>query len=192
MLGHAGGDALGTTVEFEPPGTFEPLTDMVGGGPFDLAPGEWTDDTSMALCLAESLVETGGFDPVDQLERYVRWWRHGDMSSTGECFDIGIQTSSALAEFERTGSATPATPDSESCGNGSIMRLAPVPLFFAGDLDEAVEMSGRNSLTTHPVRRRERSQSGLCVGSTDWSTRLFLRSAVRCILLRHGIGIPSA
>ena len=57
LLGLAAGDALGTTLEFEAPGSFEPLTDMVGGGPFNLKPGEWTDDTSMALCLAESLVE---------------------------------------------------------------------------------------------------------------------------------------
>jgi ADP-ribosyl-[dinitrogen reductase] hydrolase len=153
LLGLGVGDALGASLEFEPPGTFEPIDDMLGGGPFDLAPGEWTDDTSMALCLAESLVETGGFDPVDQLERYVRWWRDGYLSSTGTCFDIGIQTSSALAEFERTGSATPASPNPEAAGNGSLMRLCPVPMFYAHDLDEAVEMSGRSSLTTHPAPR---------------------------------------
>jgi ADP-ribosylglycohydrolase len=89
LLGLAAGDALGTTLEFEAPGTFAPLSDIVGGGPFHLPAGAWTDDTSMALCLAESLVERGGFDAVDQLERYVRWWRHGHLSSTGECFDIG-------------------------------------------------------------------------------------------------------
>jgi ADP-ribosylglycohydrolase len=60
---------------------------MVGGGPFRLDPGQWTDDTSMALCLAESLVERRGFDPVDQLERYLAWWRDGHLSSTGRCFD---------------------------------------------------------------------------------------------------------
>lgn len=69
LLGLAAGDALGTTLEFRPPGSFEPIIDMVGGGPFDLRPGEWTDDTSMALCLAESLIETGTFDPADQLRR---------------------------------------------------------------------------------------------------------------------------
>ena len=73
MLGLAAGDALGTTLEFTTPGAFDPITDMVGGGPFELQPGEWTDDTSMALCLAESLLECGGFDPFDQLARYVRW-----------------------------------------------------------------------------------------------------------------------
>jgi ADP-ribosyl-[dinitrogen reductase] hydrolase len=70
LLGLAAGDALGTTVEFKPPGTFSPVTDMIGGGLFHLKPGEWTDDTSMALCLAESLVEKRGFDAKDQMDRY--------------------------------------------------------------------------------------------------------------------------
>jgi ADP-ribosyl-[dinitrogen reductase] hydrolase len=70
LLGLAAGDALGTTLEFKPPGTFAPLTDMTGGGEFHLKPGEWTDDTSMALCLAESLIEKRGFDAKDQMDRY--------------------------------------------------------------------------------------------------------------------------
>src|SRR4051794_41872444 len=89
LLGLAAGDALGTTVEFRPPGSFKPLTDMVGGGPFRLKAGQWTDDTSMALCLAESLIARQGFTPIDQLERYTRWYREGHLSSTGDCFDIG-------------------------------------------------------------------------------------------------------
>ena len=59
LLGLACGDAVGTTVEFKPRGSFAPVTDMIGGGPFRLKPGEWTDDTSMALCLIESLKLTG-------------------------------------------------------------------------------------------------------------------------------------
>src|SRR3954451_9911081 len=102
LLGLAVGDAVGTTVEFMAPGTFEPLRDMVGGGPFGLPAGAWTDDTSMALCLAESLVERGGFDPVDQLERYLRWYREGYRSSIGRCFDIGNATRAALEPFART------------------------------------------------------------------------------------------
>ena len=83
LLGLATGDALGTALEFKQPGAFEPIDDMVGKGPFGLKPGQWTDDTSMALCLAASLIETGGFDPLDQMQRYVRWFREGYMSSTG-------------------------------------------------------------------------------------------------------------
>ena len=77
LLGLAVGDAVGTTLEFERPGTFEPISDMVGGGPFRLPAGAWTDDTSMALCLAESIVDTGGMDLTDQLRRYVAWRRDG-------------------------------------------------------------------------------------------------------------------
>ena len=93
LLGLAAGDAVGTTVEFAPPSSFAPVTDMVGGGPFNLRPGQWTDDTSMALCLAESLIERRGFDPADQLGRYVRWYREGHLSSTERCFDIGNRCS---------------------------------------------------------------------------------------------------
>src|SRR6266581_9645685 len=96
LLVLAAGDALGTTLEFSPPGTFAPIADIVGGGPFGLRAGEWTDDTSMALCLAESLIEQRTFDPVDQLERYARWYREGHLSSNGRCFDIGTTTRVAL------------------------------------------------------------------------------------------------
>src|SRR4051812_26725987 len=89
LLGLAVGDALGTPLEFTPQHAVVPLAGMVGGGPFRLKPGQWTDDTSMALCLAESLLAAGGFDARDQLKRYVRWWRSGENSSTGACFDIG-------------------------------------------------------------------------------------------------------
>lgn len=149
LLGLAVGDALGTTLEFTRPGAFEPIDDMVGGGPFGLQPGEWTDDTAMALALAESLVQCGGFDPTDQLARYVRWWREGYLSSTGQCFDIGSATSDALARFERTGEAYCGSEEPNTAGNGSIMRLAPVPLFFATDPLDAIERSGDSSRTTH-------------------------------------------
>lgn len=149
LLGLAAGDALGTTLEFRSPGTFTPISDMVGGGPFGLAPGYWTDDTSLALCLAESLIERRGFDPADQLQRYVRWSREGHLSSTGSCFDIGTTTAAALRRFVRTGDPFPGDTDPESQANGSLMRLAPAPMFFAFDYEIAIEMSGESSRTTH-------------------------------------------
>ncbi len=97
LLGLATGDAVGTTLEFKSPGSFTPITDMVGGGPFHLQPGEWTDDTTMALCLAESLVERQGFDAHDQMERYVAWMRHGKFSVKGYCFDIGNTTAVSVS-----------------------------------------------------------------------------------------------
>ncbi|MBN2044290.1 MAG: ADP-ribosylglycohydrolase family protein [Anaerolineales bacterium] len=149
LLGLACGDAAGTTVEFKDPGTFPPVTDMVGGGPFGLPPGAWTDDTSMALCLAESLVESGGFDPRDQMERYIRWYREGRFSSTGRCFDIGSTTRGALENFLKTGEPYSGSDHPRSAGNGSIMRLAPVPMCFAGDMYAVAHYSGESSRTTH-------------------------------------------
>jgi ADP-ribosylglycohydrolase len=152
LLGLAACDALGTTLEFKRRGTFTPLTDIVGGGPFGLAPGQWTDDTSLALCLAESLVEKRGFDPVDQLSRYLRWFRDGHLSCTGACFDIGGTTRMALGRFEKTGEPYCGPTQPSAAGNGSIMRLAPVPLFFASDPAAAIEKSGDSSRTTHGAR----------------------------------------
>ncbi|MDQ1909278.1 ADP-ribosylglycohydrolase family protein [Paenibacillus sp. GD4] len=149
LLGLAAGDALGTTLEFKSPGTFEPLTDLIGGGPFGLEPGEWTDDTSMALCLAESLLECGMFHPLDQMRRYVRWYREGYLSSTGICFDIGNTVRQALERFEQTGIPFSGSLHRMSAGNGSLMRLAPVPMYYAVQPQEAIVRSGDSSLTTH-------------------------------------------
>jgi len=149
LLGLAAGDALGTTLEFTQPGSFERLTDMVGGGPFKLKPGEWTDDTSMALCLAESLVTKKGFDPVHQLETYCLWWRTGHLSVNGRCFDIGNATRAALARFERLHQPDSGSRDPSVSGNGSLMRLAPVPLAFASKPKEAIQFAAESSKTTH-------------------------------------------
>jgi ADP-ribosyl-[dinitrogen reductase] hydrolase len=149
LLGLACGDAVGKALEFKPRGSFEPITDMVGGGPFNLEPGQWTDDTSMALCLAESLIEKKGFDPLDQMERYVRWYRTGYLSSTGVCFDIGGTTASALRRFEKTRDPFSGPTDSRSAGNGSLMRLAPVPLYFFPDREAMILYAGESSRTTH-------------------------------------------
>jgi len=149
LLGLAVGDAIGTTVEFCSPGSFEPMTDMVGGGPFGLEPGQWTDDTSMALCLAESLIECGGFDAQDQIQRYIRWYRHGHNSSTGRCFDIGGTVLGALLRHERTGEPFAGDSSPDAAGNGSLMRLAPVPLRFAGDPELAIRLAAESSRTTH-------------------------------------------
>lgn len=149
LLGLAVGDAIGTTLEFSQPGSFAPLEDMVGDGPFHLNPGEWTDDTSMALCLAASLVEQKGFDTRDQMERYLRWRDEGYMSSNGTCFDIGSTVSASLNRFEETGNPFAGSTHPRTAGNGSIMRLAPVPLFYACQPYEALEKSAESSRTTH-------------------------------------------
>lgn len=148
LLGLAVGDAIGTTVEFKPRGTFKPLTDMVGGGPFGLEPGQFTDDTSMALCLAASLIDMG-FDLQDQISRYARWANDGYMSSTGRCFDIGIATRAAMERFHRNGNPLAGSTDPQSAGNGCIMRLAPVPIRYVNDPELAVNYCEEQSRTTH-------------------------------------------
>jgi len=152
LLGLAAGDAVGTSVEFEERGSFLPVTDMIGGGPFGLRPGEWTDDTSMALCLAESLLERKGFDAQDQMERYCRWWRKGHLSSNGRCFDIGGTVRQALRHFERTGEPFAGSEAADAAGNGSLMRLAPVVLYFAPDEATAVHHAAQSSKTTHATQ----------------------------------------
>jgi ADP-ribosyl-[dinitrogen reductase] hydrolase len=149
LIGLACGDAVGTTVEFKQRGSFFPVTDMVGGGPFKLRPGEWTDDTSMALCLASSLLESKGFDPDNQMRKYVDWWKNGYMSSTGYCFDIGHTTLSAIEHYQFDGEAFSGSTDPYSAGNGSIMRLAPIILYYYPDLKNILFYSRESSRTTH-------------------------------------------
>jgi ADP-ribosyl-[dinitrogen reductase] hydrolase len=148
LLGLACGDAVGTTVEFCTRDTFKPVTDMVGGGPFSLKAGLWTDDTSMALCLAESLLNTG-FDARDQMGRYLNWWQWGYLSSTGQCFDIGMTVRDALVRFQQAGEPFAGSTDPQTAGNGSLMRLAPVALFYFPSLDEVMKFSADSSRTTH-------------------------------------------
>ncbi|TNE77647.1 MAG: ADP-ribosylglycohydrolase family protein [Gammaproteobacteria bacterium] len=152
LLGLAVGDALGTTLEFRERGSFESLTDMVGGGPFNLKPGQWTDDTSMALCLAHSLLEKKGFDADDQMRRYCDWRRNGYMSSNGRCFDIGVTVSEAISQYLKTGDAYAGSTNPFSAGNGSLMRLAPVVMYYSPDLEQALHFAGESSRTTHGAK----------------------------------------
>src|SRR5262245_25942430 len=149
LLGLAVGDAVGTTVEFRQRGTFEPLTDMMGGGPFNLRPGQWTDDTSMALCLGTSLVEQRRFDPADQMSRYCRWADHGYLSSTGTCFDIGTTTVRSLRRYQRDGNPYAGSSAPTLAGNGCIMRLAPIPMYFFPHLETVEQCAANSARTTH-------------------------------------------
>lgn len=153
LIGLAVGDAMGASIEFAFPGTFQEVTDFRSGGPHGLAPGEWTDDTSMALALADSIAEAG-WDLNDQAARYVSWWRSGRYSVNGRVFDIGMATSAALVRFVETRDAwTSGDPAPRASGNGSIMRLAPVPIAYAPLLDDRldilVERAVQSSRPTH-------------------------------------------
>ena len=130
-----------------------------GGGQFSLKPGEWTDDTSMALCLAQSLVAKRGLDERDVMERFVRWWRYGENSVTGHCFDIGNATAGALQHFVQDGNPIAGSTSPRVAGNGSLMRLSPVAV-AAGSRELAVDWARRQSVTTHG--------SATCVEACAW------------------------
>ena len=149
LLGLAVGDAVGTTLEFKARDSYPPLTDMVGGGPFGLKPGQWTDDTAMALALADSLAACDGIDEQDLLARFAGWWRNGTYSCTGRCFDIGGTTAQALQRWERTKADHCGSTDPQSAGNGSLMRLSPVAIRFWKDRPALRDAAARQSKTTH-------------------------------------------
>ena len=149
MLGLAVGDAIGTTLEFTRRDSTPPLTDMVGGGPFCLQPGEWTDDTAMARALGDSLEDCGGLDEADLMRKFVRWHENGDYSCTGTCFDIGITTCQALARWQRTGNPVAGSTNPNTAGNGSLMRLAPVAARYFRQRDALRDAAARQSRTTH-------------------------------------------
>ena len=140
------GDALGAAVEFKKRGSFKKVKDMRSGGPHGLEAGCWTDDSSMALCLAESLIDKA-YDSDDQLQRYLKWYKEGYLSSTGKCFDIGANTARSLEYYEKNKELPPEKD--RAAGNGSLMRLAPVPIYFRDDFKKAIKYSGESSLTTH-------------------------------------------
>jgi ADP-ribosyl-[dinitrogen reductase] hydrolase len=147
LLGLACGDALGAPVEFKKRGTFASVTDMQSGGVFNLKAGQWTDDTSMALCLATSLIECQGFNAHDQMQRYLRWRDTGYLSSTGKCF--GIATNLALSDFKKTGNPFSGDTNPQKAGNGCLMRLAAIPLYFYPNLALTIEMAADSTRTTH-------------------------------------------
>ncbi len=148
MLGLAVGDALGAPREGSVRDAAPPLTGMIGGGPFALPPGAWTDDTALALCLADSLLADPALDPADLMSRFQRWWENGENSATGVGIGIGRTTYAALARFSATG-AVVAEAGAEPASNGGIMRLAPVAIRYHAAPERAGAIARAQSRTTH-------------------------------------------
>lgn len=167
FIGLAVGDAIGTTVEFRERDTFAPVSDMVGKGPFNLPVGAWTDDTSMALCLAESLIINPNLDKTDLLARFADWKDHGVNSSTGHCFDIGNTTCSSIDNFKRTGETVNNT-DIFSAGNGAIMRLSPAVIAHYDNEATAVATAVLQGETTHGT--------GVCIDSCELMAEVLLNA----------------
>ena len=149
MLGLAIGDAMGAPEEFRPSGKFIPVTEFRDGGPFKLKAGQWTDDTSMALCLATSLIECEGMNPKDQMDRYLRWVNDGYMSCVGRAVGIGQTVLKALVRYHKTQEPYQGSSNPKYAGNGCIMRLAPVPIFYHNDAEKAVLNAVDSARTTH-------------------------------------------
>jgi ADP-ribosyl-[dinitrogen reductase] hydrolase len=136
------GDAFGSPCEFKDRGTFKKVTDMQDG--------TWTDDTSMMLCLGESLVESGGCPNTTlELEKYVAWFTEGYLGVGGECIDIGMTTKRELLKFMESGEPSNIKAGEFDQGNGSLMRVAPVPIIWAGKPHDAYKVGYRSSLSTH-------------------------------------------
>jgi len=163
LLGLAVGDAIGTTLEFTRRDRAPRVTDMVGGGPFRLKAGQWTDDTAMALALAETLACSGSLDERELMKRFVSWHETGEFSCTGTCFDIGITTRQALARFKASGNPVAGSRDPMSAGNGSLMRLAPVAVRYWNDEEARRGCAARQSRTTHAAPEAVDA----CVGYAD-------------------------
>jgi ADP-ribosyl-[dinitrogen reductase] hydrolase len=152
FLGLAVGDALGGAVEFAARGSFPLVTDMTGGGPFQLAVGEWTDDTTMALCLAESLLKDPDLDLADLMTRFRAWLEKGENTVRGACFDIGATTRAAIQSFIADGDPNAGIDGPRSAGNGSLVRLAPVAILRRSSIDEATSMAQKQSRATHAAQ----------------------------------------
>ena len=149
LLGLACGDAMGAAVEFKPRGSFPVVTGMQGGGKFRVEPGEWTDDTSMALCLADSLLACEGFNATDQMRRYKRWIDTGYRSCKPHPIGIGKNILQSMMRFHKSGEPFAGIDDPRSAGNGALMRLAPIPLFYANDLSDTCHFAIESTRTTH-------------------------------------------
>jgi ADP-ribosylglycohydrolase len=155
FVGLAIGDALGAPVEFADRGTFEPVTSYRSGGRFNLPAGAWTDDTAMALCLAQSLIEKRTLDNGDLLNRFCDWAENGTNTSTGIAVGIGQNTLRVLGDFRRNGYLEALPFGAKNDGNGSLMRLAPVSCFAKDNIEEAVVLAGLQSRATHASRHAE-------------------------------------
>jgi ADP-ribosylglycohydrolase len=148
LVGLAVGDALAAHTQFRKPGSFAAVGDLLGGGPFDLPRGAWTDDTAMALLLAESLLEREGFDANDQVQRYSRWQREGYGSSTGQCVGISANVARSLATALYKRQPFAGSHDPEQLDKDPLSRIAPTVMYFFSDATSAVLKAAESARLT--------------------------------------------
>jgi len=157
ILGACVGDALGVPVEFKSRESLEkhPVTDMRGYGTYNQPPGTWSDDTSMTLCLLDSLA--GGLHYKDIMQKFMLWFRKGNYTPHGKVFDIGMATNRALGRYANGNDPLSCGGTSESDnGNGSLMRILPLAFYLRSrygcrytDNNEAFEIIHNVSSLTH-------------------------------------------
>ncbi len=178
LIGLAVGDALGAPVEFQERGTFPQVTEMQSGGYFRLPAGAWTDDTAMALCLADSLIAHRHLDVPDLLNRFVRWLNDNENTSTDRCIGAGQNTLAVLGNYHRTGALIAPPVKGRSDGNGAIMRLAPVACMHFGNTDTLRRIAIRQSQATHCSELSSAASEmlgwllGLLIDGTEWQSAL--------------------
>ena len=126
-----------------------PVTDLVGGGPYNLKAGEWSDETATALALADSLVRCNGLNQRDFMESLVRLYNDGEYCHSGKCFDMDKTVRMAILDFIKTGNPLAGSYDSDVTGNGSIVRLAPIAMFYNEDVRGALTAASEQSKITH-------------------------------------------
>ena len=148
LVGLAIGDALAAHTQFRKPGTFAPVGDLLGGGPFDLPRGAWSDDTAMALLLGESLTEREGFDGHDQVARFARWQREGYGSSTGQSVGITASVARALAMAQYKRQPFAGSHDPDHLEKDPLSRVAPVVMYFFADAKAAVSRASEAARIT--------------------------------------------
>ncbi len=136
LLGLAVGDALGVPVEFESRTYLKenPVTDMFGFGTHHQPIGTWSDDSSLAFCLAESLCS--GYNLNDIARNFVKWYSAELWTPHGQVFDIGIATRNAILNIAKGHQPDLCGGFSESDnGNGSLMRILPLVLYLQKEND---------------------------------------------------------
>jgi ADP-ribosylglycohydrolase len=148
LVGLAVGDALAAHTQFRKPGSFAAVGDLLGGGPFDQPRGAWTDDTAMALLLAESLLDREGFDAHDQVDRYVRWQREGYGSATGQCVGISANVARSLANAQYRRQPFAGSHDPLQLDKDPLSRIAPVVMYFLADASTAVAKAAESARLT--------------------------------------------
>ncbi len=149
LIGGAVGDAFGVTNEHKVPQIIQQVTDIVGGGPFSLPAGWWSDDTAGMLCVVTSLITQRGFDAHDQARRLLRLWRDGYLSCGGRTYDLGNVNMMALYHYMMTNTPYTTITTDHAASTGSLIRVAPLGLFYAANPIALCEYTRDASRITH-------------------------------------------